>query len=127
IGTSWAEPWWKTTCWRLSWRTEEFSWLRSLVQASRALRAEGVREQRRRGADVGDPELVGGAGHRDVEQSASVVGDRIRRVRRVEQDDNVELQALRLAHVGDVDAGREREVLVGDQAQRRHLGAHQRL
>ena len=57
---------------------------------------------------VRDPELVRGAGHRHVQQAAGVVARRVGRVGDLEEDHDVELQALRLAHVGDVDAGRER-------------------
>ena len=44
----------------------------------------------------------------------------------VEQDDVVELEPLDLPHVGDVDAGREGEVLPPHAPQLRHLGARQR-
>ena len=62
-----------------------------------------------------------------MQEVARVVADRVVLLVRIEHDHVVELEALDLANVGDVDAGQEREVLAGDQAQARDLGQAQGL
>ena len=70
----------------------------------------------RAAADAGAG-LVGGAGRRDVEEVAGLDDLGVVLGGRVEDDDVVELEALDLPYVGDVDAGGEAEVLAADAAE----------
>ena len=63
-----------------------------------------------------------GAGRRDVEQMTRLVFLGIRGFVALHEHHVVELQALDLADVGDVDARFERKVLVGDAPDVRRLG-----
>src|SRR3954470_24063740 len=68
---------------------------------------------------------VWGAGDADVEHVARPVLVRVARRVDVDHDDVVELEALDLRDVGDVDAGLEVELVAAYAAQRGHLGATQ--
>src|SRR5256885_1744603 len=63
-----------------------------------------------------DPELMRGARGADVEQVARLVVLGVARLVHLNQDHVVELEPLDLPDVRDVDAGLEREVLLGDPA-----------
>ena len=60
-----------------------------------------------------------------MEQVPRFVVVRVARRGDLDQHHVVELEAFDLAHVGDVDAGAERKVLLRDQAHVRHLGVAQ--
>ena len=65
---------------------------------------------------------MGGAGGGDMEEVAALQGVGVVCGVDVEEDDVVELEALDLGDVGDVDAGAKGEVVVGDEAEVGDLG-----
>src|SRR4051812_21455464 len=89
--------------------------------------AQRGRDQPARLAGRHQPELVGGAGDADVEHVAGPALIGVARGVDVDHDDVVELEALDLGDVGDVDPGLEVELVAADPAQRGDLGVAQAL